>query len=120
MASRFFLIAFFSLILTACARNPASYLPSGTQPIVNVEAQIHEQVEVNARADRLQVKNLTPTGLTVFYKLFWYNRQGVTQTISERQPWQPLWLPPQQSTALALVKPTDESENYRIYLRGQR
>ncbi|KMK52392.1 periplasmic lipoprotein [[Actinobacillus] muris] len=120
MASRFFLIAFCSLLLTACGSSPVSYLPSGKQPIVNIEAHIHERIEVDARSERLQVKNLTQADLAVFYKLFWYDKQGVTQTTAERQPWQSLWLLPQQSTALPLKKPTEESVNYRIYLRGQR
>lgn len=120
MVVRLFFVALFSLILTACSSNPASYLPSGTQPIVNIEAQINDQIEVDAKAERLQVKNRTQSPLSLFYKLFWYDKFGVTQTLSETQPWQSILLNAEQSFELELAQPTPESTNYRIYLRGQR
>lgn len=117
---RLFCLAIFSLLLTACSGNPASYLPSGKQPIVNIEAQINDLIEVDAKTERLQVKNRTQSPLSLFYKLFWYDQFGVTQTLDETQPWQSIWLNAAQSLELDLVQPTAESVNYRIYLRGQR
>lgn len=108
----------FPLILSACGSNPVSYLPSGTQPIVNIEANLAEQLEVNADSDRLSVRNLSQSTVNSVYKLYWYDINGVTQPSAEQ--WQSLWLEPQQQRSLPLTKPTEESANYRIYLRGNR
>lgn len=118
--TRFLCFAIFSLLLTACSHNPASYLPTGTQPIVNIEAQIHDQIELEAHTDRLSVKNRTHNALVLFYKLFWYDQFGVTQSVSDTLPWQEIGLNAGQKRALELTKPTEESVNYRIYMRGQR
>lgn len=110
--------ALFPLILTACAGNPVSYLPSGNTPIVNVEANVAEQIAVEAKSDALAVENRTDTDLNVVYKLFWYDLDGVTQPSNES--WQNLWLEPKQRRQITLAPPTAESANYRIYLRGVR
>lgn len=118
----FSFIAFFSLFLTACASNPPSYLPSGSKPIINVEADVAKVAEVKAASDELSVTNQTAQPLNLSYKLFWYDKTGVTQTPhgEETTPWQNLLLAPQQRQSVTLVKPTPESENYRFYLRFKR
>lgn len=113
------LFALFPLILTACGSNPVSYLPSGTKPIVNVEANIANAVNVEASSEKLTIANQTEHAVNVVYKLFWYDVEGVTQADSN-QSWQNLWLEAHQSRAIPLYKPTEESANYRIYLRGSR
>lgn len=122
MKKRFVFIAIFSTILTACSSNPASYLPSGTKPIVNIELPLAEQVEVTADPFLLKVVNLTVQPLNIQYKLFWYDKQGVTQTLdpSERTPWHNFWLEPRAKIEMNLAKPTSESANYRVYLRSNR
>lgn len=112
------LFVIFSLILTACGSNPASYLPSGTTPIINVESPLAEQVKIEAQSDRLSVINTTNMALNGVYKLFWYDLNGVTQPSAEN--WQNLWLEPHQSVNVPLNKPSEESVNYRFYLRGNR
>lgn len=116
------LFAIFGLFLTACSSKPVSYLPAGTAPIVNVEAPLAEQVEVRAEPFLLKVSNLTEQPLNVLYKLFWYDKDGVTQTFdpNDRTPWHNFWLEPRSKTEMQLAPPTAESVNYRVYLRDGR
>lgn len=118
----FSIIAIFSLFLTACAGKPVSYLPKGDKPIVNIEANIAEKIELDTDEKQFSTTNLTEFPLNLAYKLFWYDKDGVTQSFSETDstPWQYLWLQPKQKQAVALNKPTEESSNYRLYLRGHR
>lgn len=117
---RYWGAVFFALLLTACGSNPSSYLPIETKPIVNVEAQIAEVVEVKACPEKLSLTNLSEIPLAVAYKLFWYDKNGVTQTFSEsEQRWQTVWLEVKQEQAIPLTKPTVESVNYRVYLRAK-
>ena len=54
------------------------------------------------------------------YKLFWYDKLGVSQSndIEESgKNWQSLWLNTQEKQIIPLVKPTEESENYRVYVK---
>lgn len=116
-------IAIFSLFLTACGSNPQSYLPAKSSPIVNIESAIVNQVQVSAATDSLSVSNNTANPLNLAYKLFWYDQNGVTQSFEgqyEDSSWLNLWLAPQQTQKVSLRKPTEESRNYRFYLRGNR
>lgn len=112
----------FSLLLAACGTNPQTYITAKSAPIVNIEANIAEQVDVSADRDSLSVTNKGAQNITLAYKLFWYNDQGVTQTFAGKEslPWQNIWLEPKQTQALQLLKPSDESTNYRFYLRATR
>ncbi|AFU19438.1 YcfL family protein [Actinobacillus suis] len=118
----YWLFAIFSFFLTACGSNPQSYIKGKSEPIVNIEAQIATLVKVEAKSEMLSVTNLSEHPLNLSYKLFWYDKQGVTQNSDNvsPQPWQPLWLDSKQSQTLQLEKPTNESNNYRVYLRGSR
>ena len=117
----YWLLAIFSLFLTACGSNPQSYIKGKSEPIVNIEAQIAPLIQVEAESDKLSVANLSEHPLNLSYKLFWYDNQGVTQSNNDpAMPWLNLWLIGKQSQTLQLEKPTDESSNYRIYLRGHR
>ena len=50
------------------------------------------------------------------YKLFWYDKLG--NDIEEPgKNWQSLWLNTQEKQIILLVKPTEESENYRVYVK---
>ncbi|MDD0823206.1 YcfL family protein [Mannheimia sp. AT1] len=123
MAKSFSFIAIFSLFLTACANNPVSYLPTGTDPIINIEANIADNIKLDANGKKAIITNLTKSPLTVIYKLFWYDKDGVTQLfngIDESTNWQKIGLQPEQKHTIILVKPTEESVNYRLYLRGDR
>ena len=111
-----------ALGLSACASNPPSYLPAGKKPIVNIEANLNPHVEVNADERALTIRNRDAVNpLQLAYKLFWYDEQGVSQVgTQENSSWQTLNLAPKQQTNVPLHHPTDESVNYRIYLRGSR
>lgn len=111
-------LLFGSLMLAGCAGQPISYLPSGTTPLVNVEAALAERLHVAATREQLLVTNQSSEALSAAYKLFWYDVQGVTQAAD--QAWQPLQLAPLQRLSLPLTPPSAESVNYRIYLRSHR
>lgn len=120
---KFSLLAFFSLILTACGSNPQSYITAKSEPIVNVEANIADQLDIKAKADRAILTNVGEVALNVAYKLFWYDKNGVTQTATmtsatDSTAWKNLYLLPKQVQVEHFEKPTNESENYRIYLRA--
>ncbi|WP_373767648.1 DUF1425 domain-containing protein [Glaesserella sp.] len=117
----FFIPPFSCLLLVACSSSPPSYLPSGSEPIVNIEANANDLVNVSAASTALTIANKTPAPVNVDYKLFWYDKNGVTQTVNQADstPWLALSLAPKQTVSVPLVKPTAESANYRIYLRGK-
>lgn len=112
-----------SLLLTACASNPPSYLPNGTKPIINVEANVDPLINIDACGESLSIANKTEQVLSLAYKLFWYDKQGVSQgqtsDMGEKTLWQKLWLEPKQKAKITLQKPTAESAKYRLYVRGQ-
>lgn len=105
-------------LLVGCAGNPVSYLPTGKEPIVNIEAPIADLIKVDAQSDRLWIENVSESEINVVYKLFWYDIEGVSQHSNE--DWQNIWLAPHQNSTIPLDKPTEESENYRIYLRNTK
>ena len=112
--------AIFSLFLTACGSNPQSYITGKSEPIVNIDATINSYIEVNAKSDSLSVKNISQHSLQMVYKLFWYDKLGVSQSNDIEEPgknWQSLWLNTQEKQIIPLVKPTEESENYRVYVK---
>ncbi|EXI63186.1 hypothetical protein MHD_03380 [Mannheimia granulomatis] len=116
------IVAIFSLFLTACTGKPVSYLPKSASPIVNIEANIADHIELETDDKRFATTNLTEFPLNIAYKLFWYDKDGVTQSFSntDSTPWQYLWLQPKQKQFVTLTKPTPESISYRLYLRGSR
>lgn len=120
MVRSFRTLAIFSLFLTACSSKPVSYLPTVSEPIVNIEADIASQIELKTGSEQFSITNLTTVPQQIAYKLFWYDKDGVTQTfnqMSESSVWQNVWLQPNQKQSVALVKATEESTNYRLYLR---
>lgn len=112
--------AIFSLFLTACGSNPQSYITGKSEPIVNIDAAINPYIEIEAKSDSLSVKNISQHPLQMVYKLFWYDKLGVSQSNDLEESgknWQPLWLNVQEKQSIPLVKPTEESENYRVYVK---
>ena len=97
MRNALFVFAIGSFFLTACGSNPQSYLPAKSKPIVNIESPME------------QFSTL---------KFFWYDQHGATQSQdAANEGWQPFYLPAKSLLKINLIKPTPESENYRIYLR---
>lgn len=116
------LFLFFLVLLTACSANRENYLPHSTTPIVNIEAPLNEQLKVAAESRQFKLQNLTDGALEVLYTLYWYDQNGVTQSLTpnEKATWHSIQLPPHKKIEQPLSKPTAESVNYRIYLRGNR
>lgn len=114
---RFLTLAIFSLFLTACGSNPQSYITAKSNPIVNIDARLNPVLEVNAKSDNLSVKNLSEQAVNFAYKLFWYDSNGVSQGSDTEQHWQPITLRAKETIKVDMVKPTQESENYRVYLK---
>lgn len=116
------LLASFIPLLSACLHSPTSYLPKGQRPIINIEAELANQIEVSAEENLLSLKNIVPTTLGVNYKIIWYDKNGVTQTFDgpSQSSWALLWLTPQEKRSLALLKPTPESINYRFYIKPNK
>lgn len=106
------------VLLSACSSNPISYLPTGTQPILNVESEISDKLKIDAQAEKLEITNLTDKVQNIAYKLFWYDSDGVTQ-ISPLD-WQDLSLDGGKTHLIMLNKPTKESANYRIYVSNRK
>ena len=115
---KFLSLAIFSLFLTAFGSNPQSYITPKSSPIVNIDASLNATLDVKAKSDHLTVKNLSEQAVNFAYKLFWYDGKGVTQ-LAEHSPqtWQPVTLRAKETMKVELEKPTEESENYRVYLK---
>lgn len=121
MRLSYFSFTIFSLFLTACTSKPVSYLPISSKPIVNIEADIAGKIKLDTNGKTFSTTNLTNFPLNVIYKLFWYDKDGVTQSpdgISAHSGWQHLWLQPKQKQTVVFIKPTAESQHYRLYLRS--
>ena len=111
---KFLSLALFSLFLTACGSNPQSYITPKSSPIVNIDSSLNATLDVKAQPDYLTVKNLSEQAVNFAYKLFWYDGKGVTQAA---QTWLPVTLRAKEAIKFELAKPTEESENYRVYLK---
>ena len=107
-----------ALFLTACSATPN--LVKTHNPILNIDAAIHPFIDAAAQSHEAWVKNTSQQAIRVYYDLFWYTENGVTQPASPTQDSfrGALMLQPQQKQAIPLVKPTAESVNYRLYLRN--
>ncbi|WP_448906571.1 YcfL family protein [Haemophilus parahaemolyticus] len=106
------------LFLTACGSNPQSYLAAKSAPIVNIDSNLHSVLNVKANANSLTVKNLSERSVNFSYKLFWYDSNGVSQELlSSQQNWQAVTIDAKKINHIELMKPTEESDNYRIYIK---
>ncbi|QGM81646.1 hypothetical protein A6A10_01555 [Otariodibacter oris] len=117
---RSFLLGFVGL-LSACISNQESYLPVENKPIVNIEQNIAQYIQVDAKPTTLIITNISQQATQVVYKFFWYDQEGVTQNSMNltNDEWHNLELAPQEKREIPAIKPTVESANYRVYLRRQ-
>lgn len=116
-----YVLSFIVFGLVGCAANPNSYIEAKSSPIINIEADLNEQINVQAESDRLTFTNLHSKQVGVGYKLFWYDEFGVSQALDGEQEstaWQYQWLLPQEQRTIFVEKATEESRNYRVYLRA--
>ncbi|MDH2925255.1 uncharacterized protein YcfL [Nicoletella semolina] len=114
--------------LVGCSGSPNSYLPTQTQPILNIETSIATSVATQTQEEQLVFTNLKPEITTLAYKIFWYDQYGVTQTIytptiylqaaDQLNEWRTLSLQPNERREISLTKPTAESTHYRVYVRA--
>lgn len=114
---RFLILAIFSLFLTACGNNPQSYITAKSNPIVNIDASLNPVLDVNAKSAYFSVKNLSEQAVNFAYKLFWYDDKGVSQATEPANHWQTVTLRAKETIKVDVVKPTQESENYRVYVK---
>lgn len=108
--------------LVGCAANPNSYIEAKSSPIINIEADLNDQIKVKAQRDRLELLNLRPIPTELSYKLFWYDELGVSQPIAGRESseWHYQKLLPQEERTIFVERATEESRNYRVYLRAAK
>lgn len=105
---------FLTALLTACGSTPPNLLHTN-QPILNIDANLAPFVETRVSADTAWVKNNTQQPLRLAYGLYWYDKNGVTQT--EPPSFTPLLLQQNEKYRFNLTRPTQHSQNYRLYLR---
>lgn len=103
-------------LLAGCSTKVPTLLNT-QNPILNIEAPAAERVEASVDLDSAWVKNKTEQPINLAYRLFWYDKHGVTVTAEEPVVWHRLALQPLQKQALTLARPTADSANYRLYLR---
>jgi uncharacterized protein HI_0960 len=112
------LISVALLGLAACSSKAPNLLGTD-QPILNIAANLAPLVDVRTASNAAYITNKSQQQLKVFYHLYWYNAQGVTQLWPQQQESLAgnLVLQAKQQQMLSLAKPTPESTNYRLYLQ---
>lgn len=107
---------FLTALLAGCSAKAPTLL-SAQSPILNIEAPAAESVDAGVDSDSAWVKNKTEQPVNLAYRLFWYDKHGLTVTAEEPVVWHRLALQPRQKQLLTLARPTADSANYRLYLR---
>lgn len=107
---------FLTVLLAGCSAKVPTLLNTQS-PILNIEAPAAERLEAGVESDSAWVKNKTEQPVNLVYRLFWYDKHGVTVTAEEPAIWHRLALQPLQKQPLTLARPTANSTNYRLYLR---
>lgn len=107
---------FLTALLAGCSAK-APMLLNTQSPILNIEAPAAESVDAGVDSDSAWVKNKTEQPVNLVYRLFWYDKHGVTVMAEEPAIWHRLALQPLQKQPLTLARPTADSVNYRLYLR---
>lgn len=106
--------------LSACSSDAVSPLSLPKKPVINIEAVLAPVLVVDATDQQVILKNTSQHNIKGAYLLTWYNQQGVTQRMDWRQDeqWHQFILAPQQRASLPLQKPTEDSVNYRVYVKA--
>ena len=107
---------FVTALLAGCSAKAPTLLNTQS-PILNIEAPAAERLEAGVESDSAWVKNKTEQPVNLVYRLFWYDKHGVTVMAEEPAIWHRLALQPLQKQPLTLARPTADSVNYRLYLR---
>ncbi|MDO5055223.1 YcfL family protein [Pasteurella oralis] len=107
-------LLFTCLLLISCSSSKPTNLLKTTQPILNIEANIASAIEANLNADSAWIKNKTAQPLNLAYHLFWYDKNGVTQQKFAEASF--LSLLAHEKQQILLIKPTEQSVNYRLYI----
>ncbi len=96
-------------LLSGCiSKNTDSLGVATNRPLVNVAESIASQLDVDAEAEYLAIKNSSTKKVNLVYKLFWYSQQGTTQ-VGKNTEWRNLELQPSQKQQIKLDKPTQQS-----------
>lgn len=109
-----FYCLFLTALLTACGSAPPNLLHT-KQPILNIDANLAPLIETRVSTETAWVKNKTRQPIRLAYGLYWYDENGVTQV--EPPSFTPLLLKQNEKYRFNLVRPTQHSQNYRLYLR---
>ena len=107
---------FLTVLLAGCSAKVPTLLNTQS-PILNIEAPAAERLEASVDRDSAWVKNKTEQPVNLAYRVFWYDKNGVSVTAEEPVVWHRLALQPRQKQPLTLARPTANSTNYRLYLR---
>ena len=109
-------LLFLTALLTACGSTPPNLVHSD-QPILNISAEANPLIEAKANPKNAWVKNIAGNSLNLAYRLFWYDKNGVTQLGDTQNEFYSGLLPlqPQQKADIPLTRPTANSVNYRLY-----
>ncbi len=109
------LIFITALFLAACSSKPVN-LVQAEKPILNLTAPTAEKVAVSLHSQSAEITNKTENPLTLQYFIFWYDKLGVTQLQEDKETLEAkLFLQPKTTQQISLIKPTEESVNYRFY-----
>ncbi|UDW83903.1 DUF1425 domain-containing protein [Pasteurella canis] len=106
-----------SLLLIGCGSNKSANLLRTTQPILNIEASVASVIEAKITPDSAWIKNKTEQPLNLAYHLFWYDKNGVTQQQFAISSF--LSLLGYEKQVIPLIRPTEQSVNYRLYISEQ-
>lgn len=113
------LFLFYSALFLAACSSTVPNLVHTQKPILNISAKLAPFIDADVSADSAWIKNRSDKPIQVAYSQFWYDKNGVTQLYADNQEFirKAVQLMPNQKTAVALEKPSAESQNYRLYLQ---
>lgn len=103
-----------ALILTGCGSSQPVNLLKKTQPILNIDSALAPRIEASLSESSARIKNISTQPMQLYYHIFWYNKNGLSQPTLTKQT--TLSLAPNEAQAIELTKPTAESFNYRLYI----
>ncbi len=104
------------LSLTACINRTDSLLETLNKPLVNIDENVATKVDIEAKAQKLSIKNISDEIVKLKYKFFWFDKTGASQL--NNMKWYKIILNPQQQKYILVKKLNKQSNMYRIYFRG--
>lgn len=106
------------MLLVGCGNKPTNYLAL-SQPVLNVDAKVADQINVDLSPRQVTFYNKSDLIQSLKYTITWYDKEGVTQFIDWQQTdpvWHDLTLVAKQRYTHDLIRPTNNSITYRVYV----